>query len=151
MRRYPLIPLTDIGKGLVKVVRSIKISPASRILAAAGDAKIIALYDVTSGEQIGILNGHTSWIMSLDWSHTGEFLLSGYVYSLDSTTTKLIAGSSYDGKVKVWSIESRNCVATHAETDETVWAVKWLPKTAKGEMFAAAGADRSISFYREAA
>ena len=71
--------LADVEKGLVKVVRSVKISPASRILAAAGDAKVIALYDVASGEQIGILNGHTSWIMSLDWSNTGEFLLSGYV------------------------------------------------------------------------
>ena len=71
--------LSNIGEGLVKVVRSVKISPASRILAAAGDAKVIALYDVASGEQIGILNGHTSWIMSLDWSNTGEFLLSGYV------------------------------------------------------------------------
>ena len=58
--------------------------------------------------------------------------------------------SASDGKTKVWSIETRTCVATHTETDKTVWSVKWLPKTVRTEMFATAGANRSISFYREA-
>ena len=57
---------------------------------------------------------------------------------------------AFDGKTKVWSIEQRTCVATHSETDKTIWSVKWLPKTGKNEGFAAAGANRSISFYREA-
>lgn len=58
--------------------------------------------------------------------------------------------SAFDGKAKVWSVETRQCVATHAETDKTLWSVKWLPKTGRNEMFAVAGANRSISFYREA-
>lgn len=58
--------------------------------------------------------------------------------------------SAFDGKVKVWSIERRACVATHSETDKAVWNVKWLPKTGKTECFATAGANRSISFYHEA-
>lgn len=58
--------------------------------------------------------------------------------------------SAFDGKVKVWSIERRACVATHSETDKAVWNVKWLPKVGKTECFATAGANRSISFYREA-
>ena len=57
---------------------------------------------------------------------------------------------SFDGKNKVWSIDQRACVATHSETDKVVWAVKWLPKTGRNEMFATAGGNRSISFYREA-
>ncbi|KAI4156718.1 MAG: hypothetical protein LQ340_000032 [Diploschistes diacapsis] len=121
--------------GLVKPVRAVAFSPAGKLLAAAGDSKVIALYDVSSGEQIANLTGHGAWIFSIDWSFTGEYLLSG----------------AFDGKIKVWSIDTRNCVATHTETDKTIWAVKWLPKaTGKSEMFAAAGANRSISFYREA-
>ena len=61
-----------------------------------------------------------------------------------------IVGRSFDGKAKVWSIEQRTCVATHTETEKTLWSVKWLPKTGKNEGFATAGANRSISFYREA-
>ena len=63
----------------------------------------------------------------------------------------LISSSrAFDGKNKVWSIDQRTCVATHSETDKIVWSVKWLPKTGKNELFATAGANRSISFYREA-
>ncbi|KAL8894069.1 MAG: hypothetical protein Q9192_004644 [Flavoplaca navasiana] len=120
--------------GLIKAVRAVAFSPAGSLLAAAGDARVIALYDVAAGEQLANLSGHGAWIFSLDWSDTGEFLLSG----------------AYDGKAKVWSIERRECVATHTETDKTLWSVKWLPKTGRNEGFATAGANRSISFYREA-
>lgn len=121
--------------GLVSRVRSVAFSPAGKLLAAAGDARVIALYDVSSGEQVGILKGHGAWITSLDFSHTGEYLLSG----------------SFDGKVKVWSIDRQECVTTHSETDKGLWSVKWLPKTGRTEGFVTAGSNCSISFYREAA
>ncbi|KAK3171085.1 hypothetical protein OEA41_003169 [Lepraria neglecta] len=119
---------------LVKPVRAVAFSPGGKLLAAAGDSKVIALYDVSSGEQVANLTGHGAWIFSLDWSNSGEYLLSG----------------AFDGKAKVWSIEQRTCVATHTETEKTLWSVKWLPKTGRNEGFATAGANRSISFYREA-
>ncbi|ODA82089.2 hypothetical protein RJ55_00594 [Drechmeria coniospora] len=120
--------------GLAKPVRAVSFSPGSTRLAAAGDAGIIALYDMKHGEHVSNLTGHASWITTIDWSDTGEYLLSG----------------SMDGKVKVWSIERGACVATHSETDKALWAVRWLPKTGKSEMFVTAGANRSLSFYREA-
>lgn len=121
--------------GLVKPIRAVAFSPASKLLAAAGDARIIALYDVASGEQVTNLSGHAGWVFSLDWSDTGEFLLSG----------------SHDAKAKIWSIDTRTCVATHSHGDKPLWTVKWLPKTARSEMFAVAGGTGAISFYREAA
>lgn len=63
--------------GLIKAVRAVAFSPAGKLLAAAGDARVIALYDVASGEQVANLSGHGAWIFSLDWSDTGESLLSG--------------------------------------------------------------------------
>ncbi|EXJ86066.1 hypothetical protein A1O1_06435 [Capronia coronata CBS 617.96] len=125
--------------GLIKPVRAVKFSPGSTLLAAAGDARIISLYDPQSGEQVANLSGHAAWITSLDWSHTGQYLLSG----------------SLDGKVKVWDIERRTCVATHSESDKGLWCVRWLPKGEmnkhKAERFATAGSNRSIAIYREAA
>ncbi|KAI9780851.1 MAG: superkiller [Geoglossum umbratile] len=121
--------------GLVKPVRTIAFSPDGKLLAAAGDSKIIALYDAASGEQVANLKGNAAWVFAVDWSDTGEFLLSG----------------AYDGKARVWSVTQRECVATHTETDKTLWSVKWLPKQAgMSERFVTAGANRSISFYREA-
>ncbi|KAB8229266.1 WD40 repeat protein [Aspergillus alliaceus] len=120
--------------GLVKPLRAVAFSPGGKFLAAAGDSKVIVLYDTASGEQVANLSGHSAWVLSLSWSHTGEHLLSG----------------SFDGKVKVWSIDTRTCVATHSETERAVWNVRWLPKIGKSEGFATAGANRNISFYREA-
>lgn len=132
----------DTGKlahsvaGLVQPIRAVSFSPASKLLAAAGDSRIIALYDVHSGEQVANLAGHGGWVLSLDWSDTGEYLLSG----------------SYDSKAKIWRIETRTCVATHSHGDKPLWAARWLPKVAsRSEMFALAGGSQSISFYREAA
>lgn len=68
-----------IGLGLIKAVRAVTFSPATTLLAAAGDSRIIALYDVSSGEQVANLSGHAAWVMSLDFSSTGEWLLSGFV------------------------------------------------------------------------
>lgn len=120
--------------GLVKPVRAVAFSPAGTRLAAAGDSNTIGIYDTKHGEHVGNLKGHNAWIMSLDWSDTGEFLLSG----------------AFDGKAKVWSVERSACVATHSETDKALWAVRWLPKSVRNEMFCTAGAHRSLTFYREA-
>ncbi|KAI9731718.1 MAG: superkiller [Cirrosporium novae-zelandiae] len=120
--------------GLVKPVRAVAFSPGGKLLASAGDARTIALHDVASGEQVANFTGHAAWIMSLDWSFMGEYLLSG----------------AFDGKAKVWSIDQRTCVATHSASDKTIWSVKWLPKTGKTELFAIAGGNRSLSFFREA-
>lgn len=97
------------------------------------------------GEHVGNLTAPSSrpaWITSLDWNDTGEYLLT----------------ASLDGKVKVWDAGRSVCVATHSETDTALWSARWLPKTeralgpgmGKSELFCAAGASRSLTFYREA-
>lgn len=125
--------------------RSVRFSPASTLLAAAGDSRVIALFDAKSGEQVASLSGHQSWIMCLDWSSTGEWMASG----------------SWDGSVRVWSTERRESVAVLRDAagggsgtvGKCIWALRWLPRVEgrRGEGFAVAGSGRNISFYREAA
>ena len=121
--------------------RTVKFSPAGTLLAAAGDSGHVALYSVkapeglydnstslsfdrTTGDQVAILRGHNSWITSVDWSTTGEW----------------IASCAWDGKVRVWSTERRECVsilrgpetpgegtAGSGGDGGPSWSVKWLP------------------------
>ena len=108
-----------------------------------GDALLITLSSTTSGETLANLPGHNAWVTSLSFNHSGEYLLSG----------------DFGGKCKMWSVETRNCVATHGETDKGLWSVRWLPKgttqresavLGRAEAFAVAGAGRGIGIWREA-
>ncbi|CAK7271376.1 Ski complex subunit Rec14 [Sporothrix epigloea] len=133
--------------GLAKPVRAVAFSPLGKRLAAGGDAGVISLYDMKHGEPVSNLTppGSTTsssavWVMSLDFSASGEYLLAGYM----------------DGKVRVWNVELGTCVATNGETEmSALWSVKWLPPKsersgADTESFCTAGADRRLTFYREA-
>lgn len=123
-------------------IRSVRFSPGNFYLAVAGDAKIISLYNVSSGEHVVNLNGHEGWIFSLSWSQAGDFLLS----------------SSYDGRAKIWSIESMSCVNTQTDNDKPLLASAWLDKGwgkgvigGKNKGFVTVGEEKSIRWYREAA
>ena len=72
-----LAPCSNVHAGLIKPVRAVAFSPGGKLLAAAGDSRIISLYDVSSGEHITSLAGHKAWVFALDWNDTGEYLLSG--------------------------------------------------------------------------
>ncbi|KAF8533740.1 WD40-repeat-containing domain protein [Trichophaea hybrida] len=120
--------------GLVKPVRCVKFSPAGKLLAACGDSTVIALFDVLSGEQIANLTGHSSWVFSVAWNPVGDHLISG----------------SFDGKVKVWSVDTFSCVATQNEATAAVHTVQSIPRgSGIGEGFVAAGANKNIYYYRE--
>ena len=56
----------------------------------------------------------------------------------------------FDGKVKVWSVDTFSCVATQNEATSSIYAVQSIPRgTGIGEGFVATGASRSIYYYRE--
>ncbi|KAF1991110.1 WD40 repeat-like protein [Aulographum hederae CBS 113979] len=120
---------------LLRPVRSVAFSPHTTLLAAAGDSRTIALYEVSSGEQVANLAGHSAWILSIDFNSTGEYLLSG----------------GFDGRAKVWNVGTRTCVVTHGESEKPLWVVRWLPKIGgRSEMFVVAGGTGGVGVLREA-
>ena len=57
---------------------------------------------------------------------------------------------SFDGKVKVWSVDTGTCVATQNEATAAVYAVQSIQRgSGIGEGFVAAGGNKSIYYYRE--
>lgn len=92
--------------------RSVRFSPLGTILAVASDAGsygTVTLYDTTYGENVGSLTipshstavnvgayAHENWVFEVDFNETGESLVT----------------AGYDGKVRVWSIATREREAT---------------------------------------
>jgi WD40 repeat protein len=60
-------------------IRSLSFSPGSNYLAAAGDSKVVSVYDIRHGEQIANFTGQSSPIMSVDWNRSGQFLLTRFL------------------------------------------------------------------------
>ncbi|EPS37047.1 hypothetical protein H072_9347 [Dactylellina haptotyla CBS 200.50] len=118
--------------GLIKPVRAVAFSPSGKLLAVCGDFQVIAIYDVQSGEQVFNLVGHTTWVFSVTWSEAGQFL----------------ASSSFDGKTKVWSMDSRSCVTTLGESGKPVFKASFVPRYGTGEDLVTVGPH--ITYYREA-
>lgn len=123
-------------------IRAVRFSPGTFYLAVGGDAKTISLYNVSSGEHVVNLSGHDGWVFSLSWSQAGDFLLS----------------SAYDGKTKIWSMESMTCVNTQTESDKPLLSSAWLDKGwgkgvigGKNKGFVTVGEEKYVRWYREAA
>lgn len=123
-------------------IRSIRFSPGGNMIAVAGDSNLISLYTVLTGEHVANLSGHESWIFSLEWSETGEYLLS----------------SCYDGKSKIWSLETMRSVFTITEDNKPLLGATWLEKgwgagvlSGLNKGVVTVGEERSIRWYREAA
>lgn len=138
---------TDTGRlefslsGHSSAIRAVAFSPAGNFLAAGGDSKVIALYDTTSGEHVANLPGHEGWIFSLNWNESGEYLLS----------------TCYDGKCKIWKLESRLCVATQSESNAPLMDGAWYKKTWGANVvggfnqgIVTVGAEKAVRWYREA-
>ncbi|KAK1228842.1 Ski complex subunit Rec14 [Marasmius sp. AFHP31] len=68
---------------------------------------------MSAGGAVATFSGHSSWVLSVDFSPDGKLGLSG----------------SADKTVKVWDIGARAAVSTIPDTGGgEVWAVSWRPK-----------------------
>lgn len=104
------------GEGNVGKLFALAVSPDGALAAVGGalgptvaDRGDIRLIDLTSGDQIGRLTGHTGWVRSLTMSKDGQWLASG----------------DDKGAVKIWSMTTRREVA-HIDnaiegTSKAIW------------------------------
>ncbi len=74
------------------------------------------------------MSGHTSWVLSVAYSPDKEHFVS----------------SSADNTVKVWDVESKQCLHTFSDHTDQVWGVCYNPE---GSKVASVSEDKTINIY----
>jgi WD40 repeat protein len=107
-------------------------NPSGKILSSGGVMdKIVRLWDVASGKQLGVLQGHTDQLDALAWSPDGRTL----------------ASSSADRTVRLWDPASGKLLTTLKDHTAEATGLAWSPD---GKQLASAGGDNTILIYSQA-
>lgn len=98
------------------VVKSVAISPDSKILASGSFDQTIKLWQLDTGQLIDTLTGHSGTVTSLAFSPDGQTLASSAAYP--------------DGTIKLWNLSTRRLQRTLKDNSLIVlfaWSVAFSP------------------------
>jgi WD40 repeat protein len=101
-------------------VRAVSFSPDGKLLAAAGDGRVITLWRPANGSTAGTLRGHTDTVSGVAFRPDGQRL----------------ASASWDGTVRIWDVAGGRPVWTLADHGRRILAVAYSPD---GKYLAAGG------------
>jgi WD40 repeat protein len=154
--------------GHTDVVRSIAISPDSRILASASFDKTIKIWNLKTGEAIGSLTGRSK-LCAIAISPDGQMIIGGgddstiKIWNLATAESTALTGhsdwircitispdgqtlasGSRDETIKIWNLQTRSVLRTLTGHDGTVLAIAISPD---GQTLASGSADKTIKLW----
>ncbi|MBL9167284.1 MAG: hypothetical protein JNN07_06050 [Verrucomicrobiales bacterium] len=166
-------PEIVLQRGHYGEVGAVAYSPDGRIIASAGPADDIRLWDRATGDLVRALPGHPERVMGLVFSPDGKWLASagteGTVKLWDydagrlahlltnhvgdwvrriafSPDSRLLVPASYDGKMSVWDVAS-GAVSRTLSTDGSVSDVVFTPDGKSIVTLLRRGASKSVVFW----
>jgi serine/threonine protein kinase len=115
----------EAGGPLHQGVRCVALSPDGGLLAANGDDDTVELWDPRTGERLGTLTGHSSWVHTVAFSPDGRLLATG----------------SDDKTVRLWDPRTGERLRTLTGHQQSVAAVAFSPD---GRLLATGGRDKAV-------
>ncbi|MBD2097498.1 serine/threonine protein kinase [Trichocoleus sp. FACHB-591] len=112
-------------------VRSLAISPDSRVLVSGSGDRTVKIWDLTTGQLSQTLLGHEHWVRSVAISPDGE----------------LVASASNDKTVKIWQLSTGKLLQTLSGHSDWVRAVTFSPDS---QYLASGSQDKSIKLWQVA-
>ncbi|KAK4897636.1 U3 small nucleolar RNA-associated protein 13 [Elasticomyces elasticus] len=110
-------------------------SATTPLFASASQDRTTKIWDVETGETIGVLRGHKRGVWSVAFSPAGMPALTTSESGGASSAKGMVVTGSGDKTVRIWSLSDYSCLRTFEGHANSVLKVVWLPssKEVKGK------------------
>lgn len=151
-------------------IRSIALNSDGSLLASGGFDKVIRLWNLETGDCFKELSGHQDVVWSLAFNHDGNILASasndktirlwdtttkftisktleghsGGIFSLALSNDGLLASGGIDGNIKLWEIETGECLRTIHGHERAIRSVTFSNDS---RLLASGGDDETIRLW----
>lgn len=96
------------------------------LFASASQDRTVKIWDLESGESVGVLRGHKRGVWSVAFSPPATPAIPGESGSSSGTRGMAVTGSG-DKTVKIWSLNDYSCLRTFEGHTNSILKVVWLP------------------------
>lgn len=108
-------------------------SDTAPLFASASQDRTVRIWDVDSGEAIGVLKGHKRGVWSVAFSPPGMPALTTTGEGGGASTARgMVVTGSGDKTVRIWNLTDYSCLRTFEGHANSILKVVWLPPPAKG-------------------
>ncbi|KAF1815486.1 platelet-activating factor acetylhydrolase IB alpha subunit [Eremomyces bilateralis CBS 781.70] len=102
--------------------------PRDPVFASASQDKTVKIWDVESGETLGVLRGHSRGVWAVRFSPLDPSIsIQGAQHQGTAKGKGWVATGGGDRTVRIWSLVDYSCVATLEGHSNSVLKVVWLP------------------------
>ncbi|KAK3068646.1 U3 small nucleolar RNA-associated protein 13 [Teratosphaeriaceae sp. CCFEE 6253] len=102
-------------------------SSITALFASASQDRTAKIWDVETGEAIGVLRGHKRGVWTVAFSPLGTPALTTSESGSASSAKGMVVTGSGDKTVRIWSLSDYSCLRTFEGHANSVLKVVWLP------------------------